>query len=56
MWKLQKGEYIEMWYFTNASLAAASKTALAHTGNESLIPVSDSAIGLLTFIPMVAKQ
>jgi len=45
-----------MWYFTNAGLAAASKAALLHADDESLFPISDPIMGVLTFVPMAAKR
>jgi len=54
--QLQNCEFIEIWYFTNAGLAAASISFLSSMDDKGLIPVSDPLTSTLMFIPTVAKR
>jgi len=53
--KLQKGEYIELYYFTNQGLTDTKKSS-AGTDEEALVPITDPFTKTMSWIPAAAKR
>ena len=53
--KLQKGDYIELYYFTNLELAESKSTA-THADDKAMLPISDLTTGGMNWIPAGTKR
>jgi len=53
--KLQRGEYVELHYFTNIGLAE-SRVAASHADDEAMLPLSDLTTGSMNWIPACMKR
>jgi len=53
--KLQKGDYVEMYYFTNEALAEARKSS-SHADDEAMLPITDPITKTMSWIPAAAKR
>jgi len=51
--KLAKGDYLEMYYFTNEGLAEAKKTT---ADDEAMLPITDAVTKAMSWIPAAAKR
>ncbi|KIJ28669.1 hypothetical protein M422DRAFT_189489 [Sphaerobolus stellatus SS14] len=53
--KLDKGSYVEMWYFTNEGIAEATKS-VGQTEDESMHPIIDPITNVTAWVPAAAKR